>query len=248
MLLLLACLDPPGAPPADDSGTHDTAEAWTGPVAPASGVAVEFALGGGAVVGAEVATLEVPDARGVTAGDGTFTLDAPAGGEGTFTLSAAGLPPIQTGTLDVPEAGISGVTFQVPDQEMYGLMAAFSGVTPDPAACQIATTVTCLGCDMWHGPFHGEPGATVTIEPAVAAGHGPVYFARNSENGVIYPDPDLTSTSDDGGVLFLNVPPGRYTLRAQKAGLLFDSRVMRCREGWLVNASPPYGLNVIGAE
>lgn len=239
LILLLACASPPVDP--GDSGA-DTGP-WDGPLAPGAGVAVRFSLEGGALAGATVTTVEVPASTAVTDAEGAFAVDVPAGGEATFTLALDGVPPIQTGTLDVPAAGIEGVTFQVPDEEMYGLMAAFSGVDPDPAACQVATTVTCAGCDMWHGAFHGEPGATVTIEPALPAAHGPVYFYRNPENGIIYPDPALTETTEDGGVLFLNVPPGRYTLRAQKQGVDFDTRKMWCRAGWLVNASPPYGLN-----
>ncbi len=249
MLLLLACAtsEPDTSAPVDTGGADDTGVVvpWDGPLATARGVAVNFALEGGVLVGASVATLEVPTATGLTGEDGTFALDAPAGGEATFVLTNPGVPPIQTGTLDVPTEGIDGVTFQVPDDEMYELMAAFSGVEPDPAACQIATTVTCAGCDMWHGAFHGEPGATVTIDPPLPAEHGPVYFYRNSTNGIIWPDPALAETTEDGGVLFLNVPPGRYTLRAHKDGVSFDERKMWCRAGWLVNASPPYGVNVL---
>lgn len=248
-LLLLGCagasLD--NAAPEDTSApaeTEDTAPDWTwdGATTTGAGVAVEFALGGGSVVGAEVSSLELPSATTTTAEDGSFTLEVPSGGVASFTLSHPDAPPIQTATLQVPEGGLTGVTFQVPDHEMYALMEGFSEVEADDAACQIATTVTCAGCDMWHGAFHGEPGATVTIEPPLPEEAGPVYFYRNSENGLIWPDPDLTETTEDGGVLFLNVPPGEYVLTAHKDGVSFEARTMRCRAGWLVNASPPFGL------
>ena len=87
---------------------------------------------------------------------------------------------------------------------------------------------------------HGEEGATVTIEPAIPVEQGPIYFGSN-----VIPDPDLTETTDDGGVLFYNVPPGRYTLEANKKGVTFESVTMECRAGVLVNASPPYGLQAL---
>ncbi|MDP2316269.1 MAG: hypothetical protein Q8P41_25445 [Pseudomonadota bacterium] len=240
LVLLLAC----ARPAADTGAPADTATSpvWDGPTAPGTGVAVNFSIEGGGLAGADVSTLEVPTSTTVTAADGAFALDVPAGGDATFVLTHPDMPPVQTATLDVDEAGIEGVTFQVPDWVMYDLMEAFAGVETEDGTCQIATTVTCAGCDMWHGAFHGQAGATVTIEPALPAASGPVYFYRNAENGIIWPDPTLTETTDDGGVLFLNVPPGTYVLTAHQDGVTFEARRMWCREGWLVNASPPYGL------
>lgn len=246
LLALTGCTDPDPADSGaagDAADTADTgADAWDGPLAGATGIAVNFSLEGGGLAGAEVGTLEVPSSTSATADDGTFALQVPAGGEATFVLTHPDAPAIQTGTLDVPEEGIEGVTFQVPDHEMYALMAAFTGTEPTDDTCQIATTVTCAGCDMFHGAYHGEPGATVTIEPPLPAEHGPVYFYRNADNGIIWPDPTLTETTEDGGVLYVNVPPGDYVLTAHKDGVDFDTRKMKCRAGWLVNASPPYGL------
>lgn len=243
---LIACAPQPGdstEPVSNDTGSTDTGTPpWDGPLTTGTGIAVNFSLDGGGLTDAAVSTLEVPSSTATTGEDGSFQLEVPAGGEATFTLTHDDAPPTQTATLDVPEAGIEGVTFQVPDMQMVSLLAAFSEAEMDPDACQIATTVTCAGCDMWHGAWHGEPGATVTIEPPLPASSGPIYFYRVSTNGVIYPDPTLTETTDDGGVLFLNAPPGDYVLTAHKDGVTFDDRRMRCRAGWLVNASPPYGL------
>jgi hypothetical protein len=49
-------------------------------------------------------------------------------------------------------------------------------------------------------------------------------------------------TSDDGGVLFVQVPPGDYAWTAYEAGAVFSRVRMKCRAGYLVNASPPRGL------
>jgi hypothetical protein len=58
----------------------------------------------------------------------------------------------------------------------------------------------------------------------------------------VLPDRSLTQTSDDGGVLFIQVPPGDYVWTAHKAGAVFSRIRMKCRAGYLVNASPPKGL------
>ena len=52
-------------------------------------------------------------------------------------------------------------------------------------------------------------------------------------------------TSDDGGVLFIQVPPGDYTWTAHKAGVEFTQVRMKCRAGYLINASPPWGLQAL---
>ena len=82
---------------------------------------------------------------------------------------------------------------------------------------------------------HGEAGATVTLEPAIDPARGPVYFGAD-----VIPDRSLTETSEDGGVLYTNVPVGTYVMRAQKDGVTFEETTMKCEAGVLVNASPPY--------
>ena len=77
----------------------------------------------------------------------------------------------------------------------------------------------------------------VSVDPPLSKEVGPIYF--NSE---VRPDRTLVQTSDDGGVLFVNVPPGTYTLTGTKAGAVFTTLKMKCEAGWLVNASPPWGL------
>lgn len=89
---------------------------------------------------------------------------------------------------------------------------------------------------------HGDPGAVALIAPAVALpqGIGPIYF-----NDSIQPDPALTSTSVDGGVVWLNLPVGIYTVTAQKAGVQYKNRIFKVTEEDILNgvelyiASPP---------
>ena len=60
---------------------------------------------------------------------------------------------------------------------------------------------------------------------------------------MILPDYTLKQTSLDGGVLFVNVPPGDYVLRAFKEGTAFPEVRVRCDAGMFVNASPPKGMH-----
>ena len=84
---------------------------------------------------------------------------------------------------------------------------------------------------------HGEAGAVVTLNPPLPAEHGPIYF-----NAQVLPDRTLTETSEDGGVLFIQVPPGEYVWTATRPDTLFSRIKSKCRVGFLVNASPPWGL------
>ncbi|MBI5478232.1 MAG: hypothetical protein HY906_05210 [Deltaproteobacteria bacterium] len=56
------------------------------------------------------------------------------------------------------------------------------------------------------------------------------------------PDPYLTETTVDGGVLFVNVAPGTYRLDGHKEGSTFRPAWVWCRAGVFVNASPPHGI------
>jgi hypothetical protein len=213
-----------------------------------SGHAFSFSPDGGGIAGATVSILELPERSATTAEDGAFALDGlPSGAEVSLVMTHPDHPPIQTGTFVIDEADIEQVTFQSPTWDMYQAMASFAGVDPSPELCQVATTVTRLGGSL-YGTLpepHGEAGATVAIDPPVSAESGPVYFNLITYN-IIYPDPDLTETTDDGGVLFVNVPAGEYTLTAHKAGKAFTTARVKCSAGMLVNASPPWGLTVLG--
>ena len=116
-----------------------------------------------------------------------------------------------------------------------------------PDRCQIAATVTRRGYSVYDGAAdgtHGEPGATVAISPRPSGGGTPIYFNGGVPN-TIWPDRKLSETTPDGGVLFLNVPPGTYTLTATKPGATIRPVTIDCRAGVLTNASPPWGLQVL---
>lgn len=244
-----------GASAAD---TTPAADAWSPPLecrgdplpvgegTAVRGHAFAFGPGGGRVVGGFVTAEELPGRCARTERDGAFALQGFApGGTATLRLHHPSHAPIQTGTLTVPPDGLQRVTFQAPDHSTYRVLELVLRLDADPARCQIASTVTRVGLSLYDRTDHGEAGATVTIDPPVAApAEGPVYFEYLNEQAII-PDRRLRMTTRDGGVLFLNVPAGDYTLTAHKEGVRFTTARIRCRPGLLVNASPPWGLQAL---
>jgi hypothetical protein len=182
--------------------------------------------------------LEHPERTSVTGADGHFLFEGlEVGDDATLTLEHPDYHRIQTGTLRLEVAGAERVTFQAVNPLTYWGMGLLVGMIPDERnKCQMVTTVTRVGKSLYDEGAHGEEGATVTIDPPLPPENGPIYFGSN-----VLPDPSLTETSDDGGVVFVQVPPGEYTWTATKPGVRFAQVRMKCRAGWLVNASPPWG-------
>jgi hypothetical protein len=208
-----------------------------------SGDAIPFNISPDArLAGATISILEMPEKTMVTGNDGHFEFNGiEVGSEVTLTLEHPENHPIQTGTHVVGPEGIEKLTFQAVDHNTYAGMAIILGIIPDDEnRCQMVTTVTRVGKSLYDPGAHGEEGATVTLDPPLAAEHGPVYF-----NSQVQPQADLIETSDDGGVVFIQVPPGEYTWTAEKSGVEFKQVKMKCRVGWLINASPPYGLQAL---
>jgi len=85
---------------------------------------------------------------------------------------------------------------------------------------------------------HGDPGVQVAISPAAPfpVSLGPVYF-----NEAVAPDPTLTSTSVDGGVLFGNLASGSYSITASKAPFSYSALTFVVEDAVeLYIASPPH--------
>jgi hypothetical protein len=231
-------LDSAGALGADCDALDDgeTNESCRIPVS-VSGNAIPFNNSAGRIAGAEIWILEHPDRRMVTSADGAFQFDDLAeGSDVTLVLDHPDYHEIQTATHRLGPQGAQRVTFQGVVHAIYDALALLLNVTPDPARCQIVTTVTRVGRSLYDPGAHGEDGATTVLRgPGVE--EGPIYF-----NSSVLPDRSLDETSDDGGVLYLNAVPGRYTWTASEPGAAFSSLVMTCRPNVLVNASPPWGL------
>ncbi len=206
-----------------------------------SGDATRFiAPPNGRIPNAAVWILEQPERRFVTGADGHFQFDdLLAGSEVTLVMDHPDYAPIQTGTIRLGPNGAERVTFQAPEYVVYDFYARALRIQPDSTKCQLVTTVTRRGKSIYDPGSHGEAGATVSIDPPLPAENGPVYF-----NADVLPDRRLRETSPDGGVAYTQVPPGEYTWTAHKPGVIFSQIKMKCRAGLLVNASPPWGLQV----
>lgn len=191
---------------------------------------------------ATITVLEFPEMEMVTGEDGHFEFCGfHTGDEVTLRLTAFEKHPIQTGTITVDHEDVERVTFQVVDYTTYAGLALMVDIVPDEDnLCQMVTTVTRVGKSLYDEGAHGEAGATVTIEPALDPEQGPIYFGAD-----VLPDRDLTETSEDGGVLFVQGEPGEYVWTATKPGVEFTQIKMKCRAGWLINASPPWGLQAL---
>lgn len=202
-----------------------------------------FGPNGGPVRDAVVTVLEHPGWCARTGTDGAYAFTGFTPGERvTLEMHHENHWPVQTPTLVVAPEGLERVGFQSPTNGIFRVLAQYLRITPEPDRCQIATTVVAAAYRGTYDPGgHGEVGATVTIDSPLPAEAGPVYFRYLSPSAIV-PARELTETSLDGGVLFLNVPAGDYVLSAHKAGVRFNQVAIRCRAGMLVNASPPWGL------
>jgi hypothetical protein len=238
-ILVASCAGAGCASP-DDPMSHW--EVGTGQVATVSGLASIFGASNGlSITDATISVAEAPELTTTIAADGTFTLAVPSGAPISLVVHGPGFHDTQTAALALDAGGLDQVGFQVPTDEIFDLLATFARIDPAEQRCQIATTVSRKGTAPYGGAGLGEPGVVVAIDPPLPAKAGPIYFQYVSET-TIYPDPALTETTIDGGVLFANVPPGEYTLTATKVDKLFSSVTIRCRAGVLVNAAPPRGL------
>jgi hypothetical protein len=245
LLLLIAAYGCGSSEGKADGGGGDGGMADAGaPKIKVSGNAFAFALPGtpyGRIEGAEISVLEDSNFKTTSVADGYFEISGlPAGMEATFVLKKDGFPRAQTKTFTLPDKDLEKVTFQVPDLQLVDLLAASIGVSVDTKKCQMVTTITRVGKSIYDDGAHGEQDATVSIDPAVAPEKGPIYF-----NSSVMPDKTLNKSSDDGGVLFVNVDPGEYVLEAAKTGVKFEKLKLKCRANTLVNASPPYGLQAL---
>lgn len=193
------------------------------------------------VEGAEVYVLEAPELRQVLdpSDEHAFALTGiPDGVEVTIALVHDDFYPSLTATLPVDGGDLAKLHFQAVSHDLLALTAGlFSVDVSDDSICHMVTTVTAISDnqDLWWAV--GEPGATVTLDPAVPEAAGPFYF-----NTMVLPDRTLAETTTDGGVTVLGVEPGVYRWTAHKPSYTFDPLKLTCVGGWVTNAAPPWGL------
>ena len=140
----------------------------------------------------------------------------------SFVYELEGYPTTKSQVFEIGDAGIADVAVQLPTKAYF--LAAKGQIEQQIGALIGApynlknVLVTTVG-KSWASMFsprlpHGDPGVQVAMNPPIQfpASLGPVYF-----NESVSPDPTLTSTSVDGGVLFGNLAKGSHTITANKA-------------------------------
>jgi len=189
-----------------------------------------------------VTLVEYPGYSCVTDAHGRYCFTGlGAGMKLTLSLSHPLYTTTRTQTFTMPESDVKNMSFQVPDRLAFHVMCIISKTQPDPSRGHIASTITTRDPQTFTNlGFPGEPGCTDSIEPKLPRACGPVYF-----NTRTLPKRELTETTTDGGICYVNVPPGEYTLYAHKEGMEFEPVKVKVAPKTLTNAAPPYGLRKV---
>jgi hypothetical protein len=164
----------------------------------------------------------------------------------SFVYELDGYPTTKSQVFEIGDAGITDVAVQFPTEAYYlaakGQIEQQIGAligAPYSLTNVLVTTVGKSWASMYSPDLpHGDPGVQVAISPAVTfpVSLGPVYF-----NESVAPDPTLSSTSVDGGVLFGNLASGSYTITASKAPFSYVPLTFVVQDGiGLYVASPPH--------
>lgn len=230
---LAACLLLAVPAPAQDDGTVTI-----------SGRAYAFNHMSTYLEGATIKVRELPDLAATTDANGDYVLEVPDGANVTpYIVPPEGYNEIDLQTFHTRGENIENANFQTPgDLEYFGLAAILSvpfGADGRPDQCVIVTTASARNVrgvpyETFHERTpHGVAGATAGTLPAVP---GPTYF-----NESVIPDPSETSTSEDGGIIWTEVPAGTYRIYALHPTTRFASFLATCENGRVVNANPPWG-------
>lgn len=216
-------------------------------LAPVSGMARSFLLNK-PIANANITILETGE-EFKTDSQGNFgPIYYPVGKPITLIFQKWGYKTTQSETINVPQSGLMGpyqhITFQIPSIITYHVFANIIGAKIDDDACHVATTIIAHQKTLDDLP-QGEPEAEVILSPLTH--ENPFYF------GIFIDGPfkdktnpftkGLLKTSEDGGVVFFNLPPSNqpYVLSAKKAGITFSKVQFLCRKGMFINISPPRG-------
>lgn len=178
--------------------------------------------------------IEVPDRSNVT-----LYVDPPA------TYAKTYLQTFRTSGEDIEKAH-----FQLPRDWHYN---AFSALLEIPRTDGVADECVIVSTFSIHEARdatefdpgfkdvypHGLAGSTAAISPSASGIKGPIFF---DEPPIIIPNVELTESTEDGGVLFTEVPPGYYWLQASNETERLAPFLAHCENGRIINASPPWGF------
>ena len=196
-------------------------------------------VSGPRVVGATVSVLERPELTVVTGDDAHFRFDGlEVGSPVTLVVEHPDFMPTRSATLTLGPDGIEPFPVQIVSTALFQALASIIPVDPElDRFCVVATTAARMGGSLYTFMRQGMPGATATTTPALEAESGPLYF-----NEAVIPDAEQPATSIDGGVVFVRVPPGDYTMTGSKEGTVWSTVDLQCVPETVVNAGPPLGL------
>jgi hypothetical protein len=209
------------------------------------GTAYEFNNTPVRLAGATIRVAELPRLHATVRPDGSYDLTVPDRTKITPYIVAPGYHTIYLQTFTTAGEDLANVNFQTPTEAVYKALLALVGVPVDsagnPVNCAIVSTFSTKNVrDLSFDDFtaygaHGVAGATATGSPALPK---PIYF-----NESVLPDRNQAKSSIDGGVLWIGVHPGVYTISAHHPSKRFASFTATCRNGRIVNANPPWGLH-----
>jgi hypothetical protein len=196
------------------------------------------------IPGAKIEVRELPKLSTTTDANGDYFLRVPDDTTVTPYIDPPdGYNQIDLQTFHTRGKNIVNANFQTPADLEYGALAALLGVPfgPDgrPEQCVIVSTASARNVRGVDYPTfvertpHGVAGATAEEFPAI---DGPTYF-----NASVIPDPTVTSTSSDGGMIWTAVPPGTYRIATTSPSTRFAGFLATCKAGRVVNANPPWG-------
>jgi hypothetical protein len=203
------------------------------------------------IPGAVVRIEEYPELSAPVEPDGSYAVEVPDNANVTpYIETPDGYNDIYLQTFHTSGSDLKHVNFQVVPDLYYFAFAALLGVPLDEDGqieqCVIVSTFSiheARDATTFDPGFkdvypHGLPGSTATISPLQGDTRGPIYFTFPG----IIPDPEQPASSEDGGVLWVEVPPGYYWLEPEDPTERLAPFLAHCENGRLINANPPWGF------
>ena len=200
--------------------------------------------------GAIVRIEEFPELAAPVQPDGSYDIEVPDDANVTpYIDPPPGYRTTYLQTFHTSGQDLEAVHFQVTPDLYYSAFAGLLSVPLDDQQtikeCVIVSTFSiheARDATTFDPGFkdvypHGLAGSTATMDPVEGNTRGPIYF-----NSSVIPDPAETSSSVDGGVLWVEVPPGWYRMTPSNPGAGVAPFLAHCENGRLVNASPPWGF------
>jgi hypothetical protein len=234
------------------SGGAPRTVAATGDTVTISGVAYAFFGIDDHAPGAVVRVDEFPELSAPVAIDGSYSIEVPDDQNVTLYID----PPatyVKTylQTFHTSGEDIEKAHFQMPREWHYNAFSALLEIPRDRDGqledCVIVSTFSiheARDATTFDPGFkdvypHGLPDSTATISPRRGETKGATFFDFEP---LILPNPDRTSSSQDGGVLWTEVPPGYYWLEPEHPSERLAPFLAHCENGRVINASPPWGF------